>query len=196
MATPFDDAPMVLPGADDPALSVEDRHWLFSWQKDRADGFRHISGGIEQSLSVLRKYRPVVLNHLCRENLEVHSIAMRRGWLVDASEMAARRNHDDAAQDHVSRSAADAIAAMPNIKGNIAEAVSRAAAAQLKAAQDARMADSITKARDADPAVQRARAAKTRAANTNEPLVEGEILPPDPAAATVSGAAWRPPWED
>jgi hypothetical protein len=92
-----------LPGGDDPTLTVENRLQLKVWLQDRAGGFSHIEhlstfqDRLTQSLSVLRKYSPRMFDYIVRTDVEAQKIAMRRGWLEDASDHRRERTPEEIA---------------------------------------------------------------------------------------------------
>ncbi|HTB46646.1 MAG TPA: hypothetical protein VK741_23715 [Acetobacteraceae bacterium] len=95
-----------LPGGDDPTLTREDRHGLKVWLKHRQEGFTHVDGDMARSLSSCRSYRPRVFDHICRTDLEAQRIAMKRGWLTDASAHNREPTEEEIAAVHESAEAA------------------------------------------------------------------------------------------
>jgi hypothetical protein len=83
--------PAELPGGDDQALSLEDRIKLLVFQQQRASGLTNIRGldfrdRLTTRLAIERRYDPRVFAYVCRTDPEAEAIAMRQGWLEDASE--------------------------------------------------------------------------------------------------------------
>jgi hypothetical protein len=106
-------SPSVLPGGEDPALTIEDRHHLRSWFNLKAEGFKHRDGDSSVTLSVMRQYRPRVFDYICRTNPEAEKIAMHRGWLRDTSE---RRTHSEYEIASIEQSTARALSALPGYR--------------------------------------------------------------------------------
>jgi hypothetical protein len=97
-----------LPGGGDPTLTREDRLGLKVWLMHRQEGFTHVDGDMARSLSVCRNSWPRLFDHICRTDPEAQRIAMKRGWLTDAS--AHNREPTEAEIDAVHESAEAAIA--------------------------------------------------------------------------------------
>jgi hypothetical protein len=210
------------PVIDDPTLTPDDRSHVVSWTRLKGEWL--MSNRLDSALSMHRKW-PASFAYICRTDPDAAAVAVRRGWSTDLPDL-----HSDRPPEVIAHIEASASAARSAIRGgqtDIRYAVNRAASEQqiaFKAAQKVHADEQIAKARDANPAVQRARAAQP--ANTNEPdgevipptkpnprpagvtaeewathaapkpTIEGEVIEPATAIATVSGAAWRPPWED
>lgn len=81
-----------LPAPDDPTLDGTARAYVKSWLSNRAANFDHIRhvGDLDArmalALDVVRLHCDAAFNYICRTDAEAQKVALRKGWLRDASD--------------------------------------------------------------------------------------------------------------